>query len=94
MHLTKRDCLKISKFSKTFANPLRVQLMCSLKIEPKNVSTLCDELLSKESNISQQLRYLWQVGYIAKKKKGRETIYSLKNTEVIKLLHKLKELAK
>ena len=92
--LSKKDCSKISSFARTFANPVRVQLLCALKHEPKNVSDLCDELESKESNISQQLRYLHTQGYISKRRTGREVFYRLKNKKVLELLQKLRELAK
>ena len=92
--LSRNDCDKISGFAKTFANPIRVQLLCALKSKPKNVSDLCDELESKESDISQQLRYLHEQGYISKKRTGREVFYSLKNKKVLELLQKLRDLAK
>lgn len=94
MQLSKKDCLKISAFAKTFSNPVRVKLMCALQDGMKNVSTLCKELNSRESNISQQLRYLYNQGFIRKKRKGREIFYGLKGKKILSLLKKLKDLSK
>ena len=94
MKLSRKDCARISTFAKIFSNPLRVDLLCILKDGELNVSQICKETNSKESNISQQLRYLWISGYISKKRKGREIYYSLKNQKTLNLLKKLKELSK
>lgn len=94
MNLSKKDCLKISTFAKTFSNPVRVKLMCALQDGMKNVTTLCEELDSRESNISQQLRYLYNVGYIKKKRQGREIFYGLKGKKILDLLKKLKDISK
>ncbi|MDD3626377.1 MAG: metalloregulator ArsR/SmtB family transcription factor [bacterium] len=94
MKLSKKDCAKISAFAKIFANPIRVDLLCLLKDGELNVTAICKEVNSKESNISQQLRYLWVSGYISKKRKGREIYYCLKNQKALNVLKRLKDLSK
>ena len=94
MKLSSEDCERIALFAKTFSNPIRVKLMCALYERPFNVTDLCRLISAKESNISQQLRYLWNQGYLEKERKGREIIYSIKGKMVFKVLIKLRDLTK
>ena len=59
------------------ANPLRLQLLCCLAIERRNVNDLIKNCGLSQSAVSQHLQKLRTVGLVKTQKKGKNVYYSL-----------------
>jgi ArsR family transcriptional regulator, virulence genes transcriptional regulator len=68
--------------SKTLANPIRLAILHTLKEGEKSVNELTDILGISQSNISQHLAIMRQVGIVRTRKQGTNIFYSVTNAKI------------
>jgi len=72
-------------FLKTLSNETRLLVLESLRIRPKCVSEISEDLDFEQSRISHGLKCLCNCGFVEMKRKGKRRIYSLNKKTVIPL---------
>lgn len=68
--------------SKTLANPIRLALLHTLEEGEKSVNELTDILGISQSNISQHLAIMRQVGIVKTRKQATNIFYSVTNPKI------------
>ena len=68
--------------SKTLANPIRLALLHTLRDGEKSVNELIDVLGISQSNISQHLAIMRQVGIVKTRKQATNIFYSVTNPKI------------
>jgi DNA-binding transcriptional ArsR family regulator len=76
-----------AKFIRGFSDKTRLQILHSIKNKELTVSQIVDELKGNQSNISQHLACLKGCGIIVGRQEGKYVYYSLRNEQIIQLLH-------
>jgi DNA-binding transcriptional ArsR family regulator len=76
-----------AKFIRGFSDKTRLQILHSIKNKELTVSQIVDELNGNQSNISQHLACLKGCGIIVGRQEGKYVYYSLRNEQIIQLLH-------
>ena len=74
-------------FFTNLANPLRIDLILSLKQKEKNVTVISKELNVEQSKISHALTSLRDCNIVDVKQKGKERIYSLNKKTIVPMLN-------
>lgn len=73
-------------FFKNLANPLKTQIIISLKEKSKSVNELSKELKMEQSKLSHALSNLKFCKIVESKQKGKNRIYSLNKKTIIPIL--------
>jgi len=73
------------QFFGTLANQYRLDIIESLRDDPKSVSEICKKIKRVQSTVSHSLRRLEEWGFVSVKPNEKERVYSL-NQETIKPL--------
>ncbi len=68
--------------SKTLANPIRLAILHVLKDGEKNVNDLTDTIGISQSNLSQHLALMRQIGIVNTRKQGTSVFYSVTNPKI------------
>lgn len=68
--------------SKTLANPIRLAILHNLRDGEKSVNELTDILGISQSNLSQHLAIMRQVGIVTTRKQGTSIYYSVTNPKI------------
>jgi ArsR family transcriptional regulator len=68
--------------SKTLANPVRLAILHILKDGEKNVNDLTDIIGISQSNLSQHLALMRQIGIVSTRKQGTSVFYSVINPKI------------
>jgi len=68
--------------SKTLANPIRLAILHTLKDGEKNVNDLTDTIGISQSNLSQHLALMRQIGIVSTRKQGTSVFYSVSNPKI------------
>jgi ArsR family transcriptional regulator len=68
--------------SKTLANPIRLAILHTLRDGEKSVNELTDILGISQSNLSQHLAIMRQVGILTTRKQGTSIYYSVTNPKI------------
>jgi ArsR family transcriptional regulator len=68
--------------SKTLANPIRLAILHTLRNGEKSVNELTDILGVSQSNLSQHLALMRQMGILKTKKQGTSIYYSVTNPKI------------
>jgi len=68
--------------SKTLANPIRLAILHTLKDGEKNVNDLTDIIGISQSNLSQHLALMRQIGIVNTRKQGTSVFYSVTNPKI------------
>ena len=85
-------CTQVERMLSIMANPVRFHILCALVRESFSVSELVELTGGKLSNVSQQLKMMTLAGYIRKERRGKQSIYTLSDEIIRKLIEKLEEL--
>ena len=91
--LSFESCERIAEVVSVLANPLRVRIVCLLRLGPKTVSHLAEALGAKQPNVSQHLRILYDRGFLLRKRDQREVYYSLRSEDAINALRTVADMA-
>lgn len=68
--------------SKTLANPIRLAILHTLRNGEKSVNELTDILGISQSNLSQHLALMRQIGILKTRKQGTSIYYSVTNPKI------------
>lgn len=68
--------------SKTLANPIRLAILHTLRDGEKSVNELADILGISQSNLSQHLALMRQMGILKTRKQGTSIYYSVTNSKI------------
>jgi DNA-binding transcriptional ArsR family regulator len=68
--------------SKTLANPIRLAILHILKDGEKSVNELTDIIGISQSNLSQHLALMRQIGIVETRKQGTSIFYSVTNPKI------------
>ena len=68
--------------SKTLANPIRIAILHILKDGEKSVNELTDIIGISQSNLSQHLAMMRQIGIVNTRKQGTSVFYSVTNPKI------------
>jgi ArsR family transcriptional regulator, zinc-responsive transcriptional repressor len=79
-------CNTYHLFFTNLANPLKIEMITSLKKKEKNVTELSEELEVEQSKISHALSSLKECRIVESKQKGKQRIYSLNKKTIIPIL--------
>ncbi len=72
-----------AKVCKTMANPVRMEIIYTLKEGEKTVSEMVDIIGVTKSNISQHLSVLKGAEMVRSRRDGQNIFYSIANTKII-----------
>lgn len=73
-------------FFTNLANPLKIEIILSLRKKPKNVTQISEELDVEQSKVSHALRNLRSCNIVDVEQKGKERIYSLNKDTIVPML--------
>jgi DNA-binding transcriptional ArsR family regulator len=73
-------------FFSNLSNPLRIEIVASLKQSPKNVTSIAKGLGVEQSKVSHALTSLKSCNIVNVKQKGKERIYSLNKDTIVPML--------
>jgi DNA-binding transcriptional ArsR family regulator len=73
-------------FFTNLANPLKIDIILSLRKGDKNVSEIVKELEVEQSKLSHALNNLRKCKIVEMKKKGKQRIYSLNKETIVPML--------
>jgi DNA-binding transcriptional ArsR family regulator len=73
-------------FFSNLSNPLRIEIVASLKQSPKNVNSIAEDLDVEQSKVSHALAALKSCNIVNVQQKGKERIYSLNKDTVVPML--------
>ncbi len=76
-------------FFTKLANPLKIEIISSLKKSPLSVSELSKKLKIEQSKLSHALASLKHCNIVLSKQKGRKRIYSLNKQTILPILKKI-----
>jgi ArsR family transcriptional regulator, virulence genes transcriptional regulator len=71
-----------ANISKTLANPIRLAILHTLRDGEKSVNELTDILGISQSNLSQHLALMRQMGILRTRKQGTSIFYSVTNPKI------------
>ena len=86
------DTESASKLLKAFANPHRFHILCLLRQGERTVTELEQAVGIRQPSMSQQLARLRADGVVNCQRNGKSMLYSLANTEAVRLVDMLVEL--
>jgi DNA-binding transcriptional ArsR family regulator len=78
--------------SKTLANPIRLAIVHILKDGEKSVNELTDIIGISQSNLSQHLALMRQIGIVTTRKQGTSIFYSVTNPKINEACDTVREL--
>ena len=81
-------------FFTNLANPLKVEIILSLRAKPKNVTQISEELKVEQSKVSHALKSLKSCNIVDVEQKGKERIYSLNKDTIVPMLNLIDKHAK
>jgi ArsR family transcriptional regulator len=73
-----------AEFCKTFAHPLRLLMLQSLRHGEKTVSQIVSEVGIRQSTVSQQLSFLRKLGVVWSRREGHVVFYRLTDQRILK----------
>jgi len=85
MEMSIKDFNRHKLFLKTLSNETRLLVLESLRIRPKCVSEISEDLGFEQSRVSHGLKCLCNCGFVEVKRKGKKRIYSLNRKTIIPL---------
>ena len=77
---------QVADYMKTFANPLRVNIIMTLNSDEKSVNQIVQDTGAKQCYVSQQLGYLTKKGVLNRRPNQHNVYYSVKKSHVVNML--------
>jgi ArsR family transcriptional regulator len=75
-----------AEFFKVLSNPVRIQILDTLRQREQNVNYIAEWLEIDASSISQQLGILRRLNLVTSRKKGNFVFYSIRDPAIFKVL--------
>jgi len=92
MLLSEEQVNSTAELLKSIAHPIRLEILCFLMEDEKNVGEIEKQFKSTISNISQHLTILRKANIISRRKEANYMYYSIKDVNVQSLIKTLKDL--
>lgn len=78
-------------FFGNLANPLKIDIILSLKTKEKNVTDLANSLKVEQSKVSHALASLRCCNIVEVKQKGKQRVYALNKDTIVPMLNLIKK---
>ncbi len=75
----------IANFFKVLSEPSRLQIVCTLKSGPHNVTEIIERTGLGQANVSKHLKLLAQAGIVSRQQRGVSVYYKVANPMFFKL---------
>ena len=75
----------MADFFKVLSEVSRLQIVCSLKVGPKNVTEIIEATSLGQANVSKHLKILTQAGIVAREQRGVCVYYQIANSSLFKV---------
>lgn len=75
----------IANFFKVLSEPSRLQIVCTLKSGPHNVTEIIEQTGLGQANVSKHLKLLAQAGIVSRQQRGVSAYYEVANPMFFKL---------
>lgn len=85
-HLTSEECEGLADIFKSLSSSVRVHILCSLSDEEKSAGDIAKAVNASFANTSQNLKDLYNLGLLKKRRSGQHVYYSLASDDVMELL--------
>lgn len=76
---------RIAEYFKVLSEVSRLQILCSLKTGPKNVTEIIEMTGLGQANVSKHLKILTQVGMVVRQPQGVSVYYNISDPSIFKL---------
>lgn len=84
--LTSEECEGLADIFKSLSSSVRVHILCTLSNGEKSAGEIAKEVNASFANTSQNLKDLYNLGLLKKRRSGQHVYYSLASDDVIELL--------
>lgn len=75
----------IANFFKVLSDPSRLQIVCTLKAGPHNVTEIIEQTGLGQANVSKHLKLLFQAGIVSRQPRGVSAYYEIANPAFFQL---------
>lgn len=75
----------VANFFKVLSEPSRLQIVCVLKLGPRNVTEIIAETGLGQANVSKHLKMLAQAGIVSREPRGVSAYYEISNQSFFQL---------
>lgn len=75
----------VAEYFKVLSEVSRLQVLCSLKFGPKNVTEIVETTGLGQANVSKHLKVLMQVGIVVRHPRGISTFYQIADPVIFEL---------
>ena len=83
------DCT--AKTLKAIAHPLRLQILCELNEQELSVADIVERMQSSQSNVSQHLTLLREMGVLNARRDANKVFYSVANQQILSVIRMMRE---
>ena len=90
--INQKDIFEISNILKVLSNPERIEILCYLEKDKKDVTSIVKNVDAPQSTVSNHLAVLKKHWIIEWKRDSRKIIYKISDKKYIKLVKKLKDI--
>lgn len=84
-HLSPESLTLVANFFKVLSEPTRLQIVCSLRSGPLNVTEIIEETGLGQANVSKHLKMLAQAGVVSRQPCGVSAYYEISNQSFFQL---------
>lgn len=75
----------VAEFFKVLSEPSRLQILCALKVESKNVTEIVNSTGLGQANVSKHLKILTQASIVSRRSQGVSAYYEIINPFIFEL---------
>ncbi|MEO0757508.1 MAG: metalloregulator ArsR/SmtB family transcription factor [Cyanobacteria bacterium J06648_16] len=83
--LSPESLAQIANFFKVLSEPNRLQIVCTLKFGPRNVTEIIEQTGLGQANTSKHLKLLAQAGIVSRQQQGVSAYYEIANPAIFEL---------
>ncbi len=83
--LSPQSLSQIADFFKVLSEPSRLQIVCTLKSGPLNVTEIIEQTGLGQANTSKHLKLLAQAGIVSRQQQGVSVYYKIANPKIFEL---------
>ena len=80
-----------AKTLKAIAHPLRLQILCDLGQDERSVAEIVEQTQSTQSNVSQHLILLREIGVLSARRDANKVFYRVSNTKLLNIIRMMRE---
>lgn len=80
-----------AKTLKAIAHPLRLQILCNLGQQERSVAEIVTQTGSTQSNVSQHLILLREIGVLSARRQANKVFYRVRNACLLNIIRMMRE---